>query len=526
MANPLLRGDGEAMSGPMSGAWAGALAGAPILLILALMLGLRWSAARAGAAGLAVATVLALGVFGFGSHQPAVAGLHFAGVFAEGTFTSLTILWILWPALALHHHQQQCGALDRMRGGLSRLSGARPLQVLLVGWFLALFFEGAAGFGTPVALTAPLLVGLGIAPVQAVVLALLGHAGGVSFGALGTPVLTQAALSGLDGAEIGWRTAVLHAAVGGVLMMFFMRALAAAGPSGNSRQPGRLTVVPAGLAAAGFFLPSLFFAWWLGPELATLGGALVGGSLLVAALRFRAPSAREDTDDVASGMLRALWPYVLLATLVIVTRVLPPVSELLRSVHLEWHWAGQYSGRVQPLAHPGTLLLLAFLAGARLQRVGWRSVAASLAHAARQLLPVTLALLAMLCLSRLMLHAGMIDALQRAAVRGLGEAWPLVAPAVGALGSFVTGSATASNVLFTSLQVQTAHALGLPVVWMASAQGFGAGVGNIVCPHNIVAGAATVGLAGREGDILRQTLLPCVVYLLLGGILVAAITLN
>jgi lactate permease len=94
---------------------------------------------------------------------------------------------------------------------------------------------------------------------------------------------------------------------------------------------------------------------------------------------------------------------------------------------------------------------------------------------------------------------------------------------VGALGSFVTGSATASNVLFTSLQAQTAQALALPVTAIVAAQGFGAAVGNIVCPHNIVAGAATVGLAGRESEILRRVLLPCTVYLALGGALVSAL---
>lgn len=148
----------------------------------------------------------------------------------------------------------------------------------------------------------------------------------------------------------------------------------------------------------------------------------------------------------------------------------------------------------------------------------------ALVHAARQLVPVTVALLAMLTLSRLMLHAGLIGALEQAAVQGVGAAWPWVAPAVGALGSFVTGSATASNVLFTTLQAQTASALALPVSSIVAAQGFGAAVGNIVCPHNIVAGAATVGLAGREAEILRRTLLPCLLYLALGGAVVAVLT--
>lgn len=505
------------------------LAAAPIGLILVLMLGLRWSAARAGFAGLVLAATLAATVFDFGGEPAAVVALHFSGVLAEGAFTSLTILWILWPALALHHHQQACGALDALRAGLGRLTTAAPLQAVLVGWFLALFFEGAAGFGTPVALAAPLLVGLGIAPVQAVVLALLGHAVGVSFGALGTPVLTQAALSGLDGAGLAWRTAALHATVGGVLMLFFVRTLAATAPA---RAPGgwRLGAGTAAFAAASFLVPSLLFAVWLGPELATLGGALVGGAIFMLWLRRRGTQARAGEGagppggGVGPGLLRALWPYALLTLLVVATRAFPLLSEWLRGVTIQWHWAGSYSGRMQPWVHPGTLLFLALLLGARLQGVPTRGVASALGRAARQLVPVTMALLAMLCLSRLMLHAGMIDALQRVAATSLGAAWPLVAPAVGALGSFITGSATASNVLFTSLQVQTAQALGLPVPWLVAAQGFGAAIGNIICPHNVVAGAATVGLAGREGEILRRTVLPCAVYLLLGGLVVAAVT--
>ncbi|MDW8443992.1 MAG: L-lactate permease [Acetobacteraceae bacterium] len=129
-------------------------------------------------------------------------------------------------------------------------------------------------------------------------------------------------------------------------------------------------------------------------------------------------------------------------------------------------------------------------------------------------------LVALLTLSRLMLHAGMIAALAEAATRGIGPLYPAVAPAVGALGAFVTGSATASNILFSALQEATAEGLGLPPVLLLAAQGVGAAVGNIVCPHNIVAGAATVGIAGAEGAILRATLLPCLFYLAAAGALV------
>ncbi len=502
--------------------WTAALATAPIATILGLMLALHWSAARAGAAALALAAVLAVSSFDFGA--PGAAPLRsFAGVAAEGGFLTLTILWILWPALALHRLQQARGAIDTLRTSLTRLTGSTALQALLVGWLMALFFEGAAGFGTPVALAAPLLVGLGFAPVPAVALALMGHAVGVSFGALGTSVLAQVALTGLDGVQIAWRTALLHTLLGGVMMAFFVHTLAA-----NGHRPGWRW---AALAAAGFLVPSMVLATLLGPELATLGGALVGGALFIAVLRRQAegeaaPPTGGEPSGAASGLAQALAPYGVLVVAVValaVAKLWPPVANVLLGVQLSWEGFGGFGGRMQPLTHPGTLLLVSLLIGARLQRVPLRDVGAALVHSAKQLVPVTLALLAMLVLSRLMLHAGFIGTLERAAVQLVGPAWPWVAPAVGALGSFVTGSATASNVLFTSLQAQTAQALSLPVTAIVAAQGFGAAVGNIVCPHNIVAGAATVGLAGRESEILRRMLLPCTIYLALGGALLSGL---
>jgi lactate permease len=501
-----------------------ALAAAPIVVVLALMLAAGWSATRAAAAGLALALALAVAGFDFGAQgllQPLL------GVLAEAGFITATILWILWPALALHHLQQHTGALDALRAALARLTPHPVLQALLIGWCVALFLEGAAGFGTPVALVAPLLVGLGVPPLQAVVLALLGHAAGVSFGALGTPVAAQSSLTGLTGDAIAWRTAALNAAIAGLLMLFFVRALRASGPAlvlagaAGAIRVGRWAT----FATLAFVLPSVIIAVGLGPELPTLGGALLGALVFAWAIRRASRPGPEMPTCTSKGMpvWRALAPYLVLVSLVLATRAVPQVSASLGEVALHWRLWERYEGRMQPILHPGTLLLAALLLGALFQARSLRVVGPALSASARRLLPVAVALLAMLCLSRLMLHAGMIAALQTAAVDGVGRAWPLLAPAVGALGSFVTGSATASNVLFSSLQVQTAQALGLSTAWMAAGQGVGAGIGNIVCPHNVVAGAATVGLAGREAEILRRTLWPCLTVLLLAGVLLAAV---
>jgi lactate permease len=507
------------------------LAAAPIVLILVLMGLRRWPAAKAGALGLVLALALALTVFDLGATAGVAPGPAAIGTLAETLHASTTILWIILPALTLFELQRRSHAIERIRQALTALTQVRRLQALMIAWFFALFMEGAAGFGTPVALAAPLLVGIGFPPVRAVVLALLGHAAGVSFGAVGTPVLTQAEITGIDGRQIAAATALLHALVGSILLLTLVRL------AGDQRLCRRDLVWSAG-AALCFFVPSTLLAAFAGPELPTLGGALIG-SLVFAALLWRVqprPTAEGGaTGDahLATGvrtthgvgdrrLLADIAPYALILVLVLATRLLPGVRAALTSLALDWQIFGTYRGRFEPLFHPGSLLFVGLFASAVLTgRVA--HVLPSLAAALRRLGPVAVALLAMLALSRVMVHSGMIDELASAAARA-GAVWPLLAPAVGVLGTFVTGSATASNILFSEFQLGTATALALSPIAMLAAQSFGAAIGNIVAPHNIIAGAATVGLKDREGEVLAKTLLPCVLVVLAGGLLLLVFT--
>lgn len=486
----------------------------PVLLILGLMVGLRWPAAPAGLAGLAAALPVALLGFGWTGAEGAGLGLSLAGIAAEAGFTALTILWIVFPALWLHELQLASGATATLRAALARLSDDPRILALLIAWFFALFAEGAAGFGTPVALAAPLLVALGFPPVRAVALALVGHAVGVSFGAVGTPLVPQLAATGLDPLALAGTMAMLHLALGWTMAMAVHRLAGEAG--------GRAGAGWALLAGAAFLLPFAAIAILIGPELPTLGGALLGGAGFALAVRARmAPGAGEA--PAARTLRAAVLPYLALLGLILLTRLVPPLREALSGLALSWSLFGTFEGRVQPLYHPGTLLLLGLLAGGLARGTPARLFGTAAAAAAARLPAVLLALAAMLALARLMVHAGMVEALAAGAAGALGPAWPLLAPAVGVLGTFVTGSATASNILLTDFQRATAEALGLPVLLLVAAQGFGAAVGNIVCPHNIVAGAATVGLAGRQvGEVMRRTLPACALYTLLGGVLVLA----
>lgn len=494
------------------------LAAAPIVTVLVLMLAAGWPAARAGVSGLLIALVIVIAAADAPlGDLPALS----SGVIAEAGFFTLTILWILWPALALHHLQEQGGAMADLRRMLAGLAPHPFLQALLIGWFLALFLEGSAGFGTPVALVAPLLAGLGMPPVRAVVVALLGHAAGVSFGALGTPLATLSAITGLPGGELAWRTALLNAAVAFLVMMFLVRNISLAGNDPGSPTPRLRTAAWATLAVLAFIVPGLATAIGIGPELPTLAGALLGGTLFTWLARLHAPRGDANPGPLQWQHLpwSALAPYFVLITLVLATRAVPWLTERLEVITIEWRLWDRFEGRVQPLLNPGSLLMIALVVGWWIQARTPRDLRVALLSSAKRLLPVAGALLAMLSLSRLMLHAGMIETLQATAFDSVGQAWPVVAPAVGALGAFVTGSATASNVLFGSLQVQTAQSLGLSPEWIAAGQAAGAGIGNIVSPHNVVAGAAAVGLAGREAIILRHTVVPCLAALMLLGLM-------
>ncbi|MEO1453619.1 MAG: L-lactate permease [Pseudomonadota bacterium] len=483
-----------------------ALAALPLAVVLIAMTVLHRPAAQAGLVGLVLALLLAVTTFDLGAAAPAGLAAASLGTAAEALFSTGTILWIILPALALYEYQERCGALARIRNALVGLTENRRLQAILIAWFFSLFIEGAAGFGAPVALAAPLLVGMGYPPIRAVALALLGHAAGVAFGAVGTPTLAQVELSSLDPRALAGTVAMMQALAGPVLLLAMVR-LAGDGPLTRTDLGWSL------VAWVCLVVPSVGFAWLAGPELPSLGGALVGAVAFVAIVRRRDARAMPDM----SGLIRDLSPYLLILALVLMTRLVPQVQEALRAPAITWSLPDAFSGRFEPLYHPGTLLFLGLgLAATFTGRLTY--LAQAMGPALARLFPVALALLAMLTLSRVMVHSGMIDTLAGGAAT-TGAYWPLVAPAIGILGTFITGSATTSNILFTEFQITAATTLSLPPLALAAAQGFGSAIGNIVAPHNIIAGSATVGLVGREGAVLRHTGLICLICAAIGGTL-------
>jgi lactate permease len=487
------------------------LAFLPLIVLLGLMAGLGWSAARAGLWSVGVAAL----VTAAGGFVPAApdAAVVLAGAALEAAFTTVLILLIVYPALALHEVQTRSGAVAVLAEWLAALSARREVAGLVLAWFFALLLEGAAGFGTPVALVAPMLLALGYAPERALMMALIGHAAGVSFGAAGIPMVPLLAASTAEPLTLGGLIMLLHAALGWSLAALVWRLAAA-------DKAVRRSLWWA-LAATLFLTPAWLLARFVGPELPTLGGAAIGLAGFVAALRWHA-GGTAPAFVPAGKVLGAMFPYATLLGLIVLTRLITPLGAALQSLRFEWQIAGQFSGAIEPLYHPGTMLLVALLLTVLADSAKRRQLAPALASAGSRLPPVALALFAALLLARIMVHGGMIASLAASAAPLLGGAWMVSSPSIGALGSFITGSATASNILFAELQVAGAEAAGLDPAHALAGQGFGAAIGNIIAPQNIVAGAATVGLVAREGVILRRMLPLCTVYAGLGGALLWA----
>ncbi len=300
------------------------LAAVPILLILVLMLMLRWPASRAGVVGLVVSLLFAWSVFGDSLTQRVGTGAATTGALAEAVFTAAAILWIIIPALAIYQIQVSSGAIAILERTLGSVTGDPRVLALLVAWFFALFMEGAAGFGTSAALAAPFLVGAGFTPRRAVVLALVGHVVGVSFGAIGTPIVPQVAATGLTGLEIARATAPYHALLGVSLALVVM---VLAGRRLSVEERRRSVLTPTLVAAALFLVPYLGIAWVIGPELPTLGGALLGGAAFFWYIRRQSPEpVSSAAPDGERGPLWAAAPYLSVVGLVLVTRLAPAGS--------------------------------------------------------------------------------------------------------------------------------------------------------------------------------------------------------
>ena len=541
------------------------LAFLPILTIGILLVGLRWPAKNAMAVGFFVVVAVALGVW---SVEP----LAIVASTIQGLGIAVQILSIVFGALLLLATLNASGAMSSIRAGFTRVSPDRRVQVIIIAWTFGAFIEGASGFGTPAAVVAPLLLALGFPAMAAVMAGLIIQSTPVTFGAVGTPILVGVR-SGLSGTaaeesliaagsslseflvEVTHTAALVHALIGLLIPLFIVSMMTKFFGANRRFSEGFAIWRFALFAGAAFTAPYWLTARFLGPEFPSLLGGLIGLAIVVTAARagFLQPKDSWDfaprdrwepewmgdlePDDAAPrqsiGTARAWSPYVILAVVLVLTRI-PElgIQAVLQSVNPTWSdilgYAGVSAG-LQFLYLPGFMFLIAVVASYFIHGMSAGEIKASWVTAGRQIVKAAPAMLIAVPLVRIFINSGtaftssdlasMPLTLAEGAAAAVGGAWPAVAPAIGALGAFAAGSNTISNIMFAQFQFATAEAIGVSPAIVVAVQAVGGAAGNMVTVHNVVAAAATVGLIGREGDLLRKTVIALGYYLLAAGAL-------
>lgn len=481
-----------------------------------------------------------------------VSTLDTAAYTVYGVLKAVDLLLIVAGAIFLQNTLKKAGLMDVIRSGFQTISPDPRIQAIIIGYLFGAFIEGSAGFGTPAALAAPLLVGLGFPAVPACVVSLISNSTPVPFAAAGTPTLTTISnmADQLTASSVGqeWFTrevthkVCVYLGVGGLVVPILLVAVLVLCFGEREQRLRRiLEMVPFSLLAAlTFLVPYYLLGTFLGPEFASIVGAIAGMFLTVLAARFhilvpkhcwrfRTDAATPQTDlgtPPTTGQFFLAWtPYLAIAVLLFVTRVdVFGLKDILKGIYipihnilgvdglnLDFQWA--YNPGIFPF---GVVALVTAL----VRRVPGRETAQVARDTGRQLANLTVALIAGVAMVQLMMHSGengsgldsMLSQISQLMVNLVGAAFPYMSPVIGIFGAFVSGSCTVSSTLFGPLQYETAELLGLSTTTIVALQLTGGALGNMICINNVVAVTSTTNAPGNEGRIIRTNLLPCLVY--------------
>ena len=545
----------------------------PILVALVLMVGMRWPSTRAMPLSW---LTCALGAF-FIWKLPVG---YITALTLQGFVVAIGVLIIVFGAILILYTLQYSGGMETIQYGMQNISRDKRIQAIIIGYMFAAFIEGAAGFGTPAALAAPLLLSLGFPPLAAAVVCLVFNSFPVSFGAVGTPIIMgltpvkqlveNAVASGVSGLNytdfptfckaIGEVVTMMHGPMAVILPIFMLGFLTRFYGQKKSWVEGFAAWKFCVFAAVAFLIPYVACAWLVGPEFPSMIGGLVGLGIIVAGAKkgFCVPKETWDFgpqstwDAEWTGMIatstdtefkphmsqfKAWLPYILIGLILVITRV-PAlgIKSFIVAQKIPFNNILGFTGvsaSIDYLNLPGTIpftlvaILTVFIHG-----MPGAAVKQAWTETFAKMKAPTIALLAAVALVSVFRGSGVADmalnpnnypsmplAMAKAMADLAGNAWPMLASYVGGLGAFITGSNTVSDLLFSEFQWGMADQLNLSHQIIVAAQVAGGAMGNMVCIHNIVAVCAVTGLIGREGMILKKTFWPFVLYGIVVGII-------
>lgn len=507
------------------------LAMLPIIWLIVALSVLKMAGHRACVIALLITVALSMGYWKLKAIYVATAAL-------EGALNALwPICLVIIAALFTYNLSLKTGAMEKIKQMLASVSTDQRVLLLLIGWGFGNFMEGMAGFGTAVAIPASMLVGIGLDPFSAVVSCLVVNSTPTAFGSVGVPTVTLSNITNLDVLTLSGNAALIQCILT-FISPFLMVCIA-----GKGVKALKGMIPTTFIASVSFVIPWFISAKVIGCELPDIIGAIISMVCIIAAAKVfnKEPdpnySIEVQDKQEASGKrgkkvkeaitlsegLKAWSSFILIFILLMLTSNLcPPIQKALSVIKssvvvyagpdgntLNFSWVNT----------PGVIIFIAAIIGGFIQKATVGDMVQVLVETLKKYWRTILTICSVMATAKIMTYSGMITDIAKLLVEVAGPFYPLIAPLIGAIGGFITGSGTSTCVLFGGLQVQTAAELSLNPTWMAAANVMGAGIGKMICPQGIAIGAGAANVLGSESKILGAVFKYFVLYVVVAGII-------
>lgn len=504
------------------------LAMAPIIFLVIALSVLRMPGHKACPIALVITVAEALFLWKQGPMEVLTGGL-------EGFAMAIwPICLVIVAAVFTYNLVVHTKNMELIKKMLVSVTKDKRVLVLLIAWGFGGFMEGMAGFGTAVAIPAGILCGLGFDPIFAAVVCLVADTTPVAFGSIGIPTVTAANLVGIDPLKTA-ACVVIQLAVMVILVPFMLVLITGKheGAKGikDYKGLGFITL----MSGVSFLVPQYLTARFVGPELPAVIGSVCSMAVtaVLAKLLLKGKTSKFDLvieeqageKPLRTGQALVAWsPFILVLVLLLATSSLvPAVNGPLAAVKTSvpiYTGAGASPYTFTWLAAPGVLILIAGFIGGLIQRCSLGESCVVLGNTVKQMSKTIITIMAVLATAKIMGYSGMTQSIADFIVGVTGSFYPLLAPLIGSIGTFVTGSATSSSVLFAKLQFSTASTLGMDPIWMVAANTIGSTAGKIISPQSIAVATAATAIVGKESVILIKVMKYFVLFVIIYGLVV------
>ncbi len=498
----------------------------PIVFMLFAMVQLKWSASKAAPCAMLLSACIAAFLY-----KTPVSAIGIESV--KGLWNAVVILLVVWPAILLYEISVEANAFASLKYGIQNITRHQLLQIMIVGWVFTSFLQGITGFGVAVAVGAPLLVGLGVAPLWSVVIVLLCHSWGATFGTLSLAwqaLLTQTQIPPSDASDAALVACIMiwiYNFTGGFFLCWFY------GKWQAIREGAPALVIISTIQGGGQLILAQYdhtISCFL-PCCLALAVAVMLGKIgrytkpwKIADSRIMTDTTRKIEREHMPGMSfhRALFPYYALTAITLFCLLIPPVNHALGRWKIGFSFpslitrygfvtkAEAFFSPLAPLTYAGTFLFLASILSycyyARSHHIGSGGMTRICGRTVKKTIPSSIAIIGLIVMSKIMTCSGQTYVMAEGVVSVMGRWYVLASPLIGMVGSFVTSSNMSSNILFSNFQLTTATLLHIQAAFLLGAQTAGGVIGTSIAPGSVILGTSTTGISGREGEIIKTVL--------------------